>query len=248
MKRFRVFALAGLLALPVSAAAQDVIPPGQTGPQLAKSRFAVTPFVGVRVPFGGGDQFVLLEGETVSNIVISQERGGSVAAGLEAEYRVSGPWSLVGSFTVSPDGNDVARIRVTGQEDVTLSSNGAGMMFGKLGVSYRLPEPNPDTRRFHPAGFLVAAPAFVRLDPAGADASWHPALNLGVQATAPIGSARRLAFQLAIDDFITFWDTDDLRAAEEPAWSAFFGEPVSVQFDSQTSNLLVIRVGASFRV
>ena len=248
MKRFRAFALAGLLALPVSAAAQDVIPPGQTGRQLPQSRYAITPFVGVRVPYSTGDEFLFREGDGVSGIRVTQERGGSLAVGADAEYRVRGPWSLVGGVAYTPGSNDVARIRQEGQNDRTFSSDGADMLFAKAGVSFRLPEPNPDARRFHPAGFLVAAPTLIRMSPAVGDASNHLGLNLGLQATAPLGRSRRLAFQLAIDDYVAFWDTEALAESDQIRYSALLEEPVVIDYDYGISNILVIRLGASFRM
>lgn len=249
MKRFRAFVLAGLLALPVSAAAQeDVVPPGQTGRQLPRSTFALTPFVGVRVPFSTGDEFLFRQGETVSQIRVTQEHGGSFGAGLEGEYRFFGPWSLVGSVMYTPGGNDVARVREEGVEDESLSRDGPDVLLSKLGVSFRLPEPNPDQRRFHPAGFIVVAPALVRLSPEGGNATNHWGVNVGLQATAPVGRSRRLAFQLGIDDYVTFWDTDALAESDEAAWSAYYEEPVRIDYDYSASNLLVIRLGASFRL
>lgn len=248
MKRFRALALAGLVALPVSAAAQQpVVQTAEQARQLRQSRFAVTPFVGVRVPFSTGDEFLFFDDEAVSSTLVRREHGGSPTAGVEGEYRVTGPWSAVGAVSFSPAGNDTYTItQRTGQRDL-LSAGGSDMLFARLGVSLRLPEPVPDARRFHPAGFIVVAPALVHLRRDVGGSSTHPALNVGIQATAPIGRSRRLAFQLGLDDYITFWNTGTLARDDERRFSGLFGEPVRVDYNYSTTNLLMVRLGASFR-
>ena len=249
MMRFRALALAGLVAFPVSAAAQQqpTIQTPDQARQLPQAGFAVTPFVGVRVPFSTGDEFLFFGNEQVSSTRVRREHGGSIAAGLEGEYRFAGPWSLVGTASYSPAGNDAVTItQRTGQTD-ELGTDGPDMYFGRLGVSLRLPEPSPDARRFRPGGFIVVAPAVVHMRPDGGEATSHPALNLGLQATAPIGRSRRLAFQLGIDDYVTFWNTDALADNDVPAFSNLYNEPVRIDYDYATSNLLMIRLGASFR-
>lgn len=249
MKRFRALALAGLVALPVSAAAQQpVVQTAEQARQLRQSRYAVTPFVGVRVPFSTGNEFLFVGDEAVSSTLVQREHGGSVTAGLEGEYRVTGPWSVVGTVSYSPgSNNDIRVIESTGQV-TPFSGDGPDMTFARLGVSLRLPEPVPDARRFHPGGFIVVAPALVHTRPAFGESSTHPALNVGIQATAPVGRSRRLAFQLGLDDYVTFWDTDALARVDAVNYGNLFpGESVQVDYDYSMTNLLMIRVGASFR-
>ncbi|MDB4951475.1 MAG: hypothetical protein JWM27_4124 [Gemmatimonadetes bacterium] len=243
----RVIALAGLLALPALASAQrTTLPPGQTGPQLPYARWAVTPYIGVRAPLTTGNEFQYQNGEAVSTHAVSRERGGAVLGGLEAEYRFRRHWSFVGGVAASARGNDVLTFSTPSSAD-TLGADGDRFFFAKAGVSYRLPEPSPDTRRFHPGGFVTLAPALVRLDRAGLGKVNNPAVNLGLAATAPLGSSRRLAFQLAVDDYLTFWDKGKLEA-QDAAFYSTAAVPVTVHYSYSTSNILVLRLGASFRM
>ena len=89
--RFGVLALAGLLALPAAAAAQNeggfaAEPRAELVPF---TRFAITPWVGFRVPYGSGEYFVLTEtgGEQIS---VDEDRGGGVAVGLTPPRRIGG--------------------------------------------------------------------------------------------------------------------------------------------------------------
>jgi hypothetical protein len=249
MKIRSLFVLAGLAtALPAAAAAQQgqYLPAGQTGAQLPHATWAVTPFVGVRVPFSTGDQFIFREDDAVSDTRVTQERGGAVLVGLEGEYRFQGPWSLVGTVGYSPSGNDVATVE-SGSASDDFSIDGPSILMARAGVSYRLPEPSPDRRRFHPAGFIVAGPALVRTSYDGFDAVNNWAASVGLHATAPLGKSRRFAFQLGIEDYVTFWDTESLAEIEEPILSTLLGEPVAIDYDYSVSNILTLRLGGSFR-
>jgi hypothetical protein len=242
----RVIALAGLLAFPAAARAQTTIPPGQTGPQLPYARFSVTPYLGVRVPVTTGREFQFQNGEATSTHAISRERGGAVLAGAEAEYRFLRHWSLVGSAATSARGNDVLTLETPSSSD-TVGVDGDRFLFAKAGISYRLPDPSPDTRRFHPGGFITVAPALVRIARRGTAAVNNFAANVGLAATAPLGSDRRLAFQLGVDDYLTFWNKHKLEAQDAAAFSTPT-VPVTVHYSYSTSNLLVLRLGGSWRI
>ncbi|HET6231083.1 MAG TPA: hypothetical protein VFE05_13500 [Longimicrobiaceae bacterium] len=253
MKKLRLLALAGLLAVPATAHAQAGVqlPPGQTGPQLPRTRWAVTPFVGVRVPFTTGAQHVFVDSQTVSPTTVRRERGGAPMVGAEAEMRIKGPWSLVGTAAYSQEGSDVLSITLAGDSSAqAISFPGSSALFTRLGVSYRLPEPNPDSRRFHPAGFIVAAPALVRTHVKGGPSVNNWAANVGVQATAPLGRSQRLAFQIAFDDYITFWNAD-ARLTEDVAIltpTIPSTTPLRISYGSNNSNIIALRFGASFRL
>lgn len=241
----RALAVAVLLAAPAAARAQANLDPRQTGPQLPYARFAITPFVGLRAPSTGADEHLYFDGETVSTTSVSRERGGAVLGGVEAEYRFARQWSAVGSYAMSARGTDVVST-TDGSSTESVSEHGSRFSFAKLGVSYRIPDPAVDSRRFHPGGFIVVAPAWVRMEREGFDAVNNKAINLGIAATAPIGASQRLAFQIGIDDYLTWWDTDKLEAQD----AALFTTPTQtaeVDFGSSTGNIFVIRLGGSFR-
>jgi len=242
-----VLALVGLLALSTAAAAQEPAPPEQ----LPVSRFAITPFLGVSIPYSTGTTFVFTE--EFGSFAFQDERGGSAAAGLELEARVAGPVSLLGSFVYS--GSTEQRTTLVSEEgDVTsLLSDTPEMWMGRLAVSYRLPEPRPDNRRFHPAGMIFVGPALVRTNWADGDLGddlddiTHWGINFGVHAATRLGSSRRVALHLGLEDYLTFWNTDRLVARETVRFGRLFDEDTVVDMDFNASNLLLVRAGLSFR-
>ncbi|HEX2092291.1 MAG TPA: hypothetical protein VHG28_07805 [Longimicrobiaceae bacterium] len=249
--RGRLLALAGLLALPSLAAAQlpDLgRPPGQ----LPDSRFALTPFVGIRIPYTTDDEFVFTEGGP--SYRVEETRGGGLVGGVEVEARAWGPLRVLGSLAYGASGDH--DITLTSSEgDVTggLGVDAPQTWLGKLALAYRLPEPRPDNRRFHPAAFVSAGPSLVRMDFEDdaalgtlGDATHHWGVNLGIHTAAAIGS--RVAIHLGLEDYLTFWDTDRLAEREAAIYSAFLGREATVDFDGSSSNLLMLRAGVSIRL
>ena len=255
--RFGVLALAGLLTLPAVAAAQNdggfaSPPPADLVPF---TRFAVTPWVGVRVGYGSGDYFVFTEGG--EQFRLDEDRGGGASVGLNAEYQLRGPLNLVAGVAYSAANEDEINISTSGATTTTQTfiSDGPQMWFFKAGAQYRLPDPVPDNRRFHPAAYVTVAPSLVVVDYPeieGLDnddvngSSTHFGLNLGVDAVTNIGS-RGLALSFGFEDYLTFWDQDRIRLRDEAILGGFFEEPVTINYDASAANILLLRVGLSWR-
>jgi hypothetical protein len=253
--RFGVLALAGLLALPASAAAQNdggfaSEPPAGLVPY---TRFAVTPWVGFRVPYGSGDYFVATESGALFQL--DEDRGGGAALGLDAAYRLTGPLNVVAGVGYSDaDQNDLTVVDEGGGVS-SFQSDGPAVWFVKAGVQYRLPDPIPDNRRFHPAAYITVAPALVFMDwPEfegfeGDDvigSTRNFALNIGVDAVTNIGS-RGLALSFSVEDYLTFLNEDRIRVRDETLLGEFFEEPVVIDYDASTNNILMLRAGVSWR-
>lgn len=248
-------ALLGLLALPATAAAQDrpLLANEPPPERLPDHRFAITPYVGVRVPFNTGDQVIFLEGG--DQFRFSSERGGSGMVGLNAEMRLRGPVNLVVGGAYSGREQDV--LTVVGQDSsVTLFElDGPAIWFAKAGVTVRLPDPIPDNRRFHPSAFVTVAPSLIWLDWADIDgapddlngSSHHFGINLGIDAVTRLGATGGWALTLGLEDFITFWDTDALLVRDQAIGETVAGEPVTIDYDYSTSNILALRLGVSYR-
>lgn len=252
--RFGVLALAGLLALPAAAAAQNdggfaSEPPPELVPY---TRFAVTPWVGFRVPYGSGNYFAFTESGT--QFQLDEDRGGGAAVGLDAAYRITGPLNLVAGVGYS--GADQNELTVIDQDGNALQfqSDGPEVWFVKAGMQYRLPDPIPDNRRFHPAAYITVAPALVFMDwPEfeGFDDDVNGrtrnfALNIGFDAVTNIGS-RGLALSFTVEDYLTFLDEDHIRVRDEALLGDLFEEPVVIDYDQSTNNILVLRAGISWR-
>lgn len=254
--RFGVLALAGLLALPAVAAAQNdggfAAPPPED--LVPFTRFAVTPWVGVRVGYGSGDYFVFTE--SGQQYRLDEDRGGGMAVGLNAEYRLRGPLNLVGGVAYSAANEDEVNVTTVDANPTTLryGTDGPEIWFLKAGVQYRLPDPVPDNRRFHPAAYITVAPSLVLVDHPDIDvldnddvsgSSKNFGLNIGVDAVSNIGS-RGLALSFGLEDYITFWG-DNREARDEVLLGGLFEEPVTINYDASVANILMLRAGLSWR-
>jgi hypothetical protein len=253
--RLGVLALGGLLALPATAAAQD---PGGFGMEptanlVPHTSFAVTPWVGFRLGYGPGAYHVFTEG---AQYRVTEARGGNAALGLNVEARISGPLNLVGAVAYSAGDQDRLTFERLDGSRFELQSDGPSFVFAKAGLQYRLPDPIPDNRRFHPAAYLTVAPAVVITDwPAfvGFDgvtdvtgSTTHFALNVGADAVSNIGT-RGLALSLGFENYLTFWNRDPVRVRDEILFGDFFEEPVTISYDRGTASLLMMRIGLSWR-
>ena len=248
-------ALLGLLALPLTAAAQNrpLLANEPPPERLPESNFSITPYIGLRVPFntgtevlvtGGGDQFQL-----------RWERGGGPMAGVDVAARVRGPFHLVAGGAYSGRRDDLIFLQSSSTTIDTLVAQGPAYWFAKAGVQVRLADPTPDNRRFHPSAFITAAPAVVFADfndipgfsAAANRDSHHFGLNLGVDAAARVGRSDQWSFSVGVQDYLLFWDTDRLVARDTEIGEALVGEPVTVAFDYGNSNVLALRFGVSYR-
>ncbi|HKP75984.1 MAG TPA: hypothetical protein VJT67_10605 [Longimicrobiaceae bacterium] len=248
-------ALLGLLALPLAAAAQNDRPLLANEPPLERlpvSRFSVTPYLGVRVPFNSGTEILVTEGG--DQFALRSERGGAAMVGLDATARIRGPVHLLVGGAYSGRHDDVITVANTAGTDTALAQ-GAAFWFLRAGVQVRLADPAPDNRRFHPSAFITAAPAIVWTDwkdvegfPAAANGSSHHfGFNLGVDGAARIGKSDNWSFTVGAQDYVVFWNNDRLTARDETIGQVLLGEPVAVTYDYSSSNILALRFGISYR-
>ncbi len=228
---------------------------------LPRSRVAITPLLGYRIPFtrSGVCSGMIRNGPVELDVeeTVEEKRDGGAAVGGEVELRVVGPLSLVGSVAYSRPPS--ARSSVDGGQEpefepLLCPGQRPQIWLAKAGLLFRLPDPAPDRRRYRPAGFLVAAPAVVRESfreealtaDGGAGSVDHYALNLGALVVWPLGS-RHFALSFGIEDYITFWNSQALEdrfvgiAAREP------GQSAAVDFAFDQSHILLLRAGASLR-
>lgn len=253
--RSSALALAGLLALPALATAQDGVGmPTEQNPQiLPRTRFAVTLFGGARVPYTSGEYFVFTE--SGDQFRVEEERGGGFSLGVEGEVALRGPFSAIASLTYTSSDQDIYSVIVPGDSVTSLQfqSDGPTVWLAKAGLRARLPDPFRDARRHHPSAFVHVAPALVWVRqgdvegfPELGDDNLHFALNLGADAVTRIGRGP-WALSVGLEDYITFWDTESFRDRDEVIFSSIYEEPVQIEYDYGTSNILLIRVGVSYR-
>jgi hypothetical protein len=255
MKRCAL-ALLGLLALPLTAAAQDRPLPGAEPPpqRLPVAGISIMPYLGVRAPYTTGD--AVLTDQTGDQFRAATQRAGGLMGGVDVMARVAGPVSFVAGASYSGSGTDVLRVLdVQTDTFVDLSLDGPRYWMVKAGAALRLADPNPDDRRFHPSAFITVAPALVWVDwadlpgfPDDANGSSRNfALNLGADAAARIGRASNWSFAVGVQDFLTFWNEDSLRARDATLGTVLVGSPVTVDYAYNTSNILTLRLGVAYR-
>ena len=249
-------ALLGLLALPLSAAAQNDRPLLANEPppeQLPVSRFSVTPYLGFRGPFNTGSEYVTLSDGTQYRL--SWERGGGPMAGLDVAARIAGPVSAVAGFAWSGARSDVLTTESESGTTNTYSTGGPTYYFAKAGVQVRLADPTPDNRRHHPSALITVAPALVIADfpdltgyPAAANGSTTQlGANIGADAATRIGRSGRWSLQLGLQDYVVFWNTDDLSARDAVTAQGLLGSATAIDYDYNTSNIVTLRLGVSYR-
>lgn len=250
-------ALLGLLALPLAASAQDrpLLANEPPPERLPEARISIMPYIGARVPYTTGD-VVLLQSDG-DQFRIATQRGGGPMVGLDVMARVHGPVNVVGGVAYSAKREDVLRfVDVQADSSVDVTTDGPRYWMAKAGVVFRLADPEPDNRHFHPSAFITVAPALVWLDydnvngfPDAANKSvTNFALNLGADAAARIGHTSRWSFSVGVQDFLTFWNTDSLSSREVIVGELLTGGPVVVDYDYNTSNIFTLRFGVSYRI
>jgi hypothetical protein len=250
-------ALLGLLALPAAAAAQDrpLLSNEPPPERLPEARISIMPYVGARVPYTTGNAVFFLENG--DQFRVRTERGGGPMAGVDVMARVKGPINVVAGVAYSAKREDVLLIGdVQNDTTIQISTDGARYWFAKAGLVFRLADPTPDNRRFHPSAFITVAPALVWQDfgdvegfPDAANRSVRSfALDLGADAMARIGRTSRWSFSVGVQDFLTFWNTDDMRARDETVGELLLGGPVLIDYDYGTSNIFSLRFGVGYRI
>lgn len=229
--------LALLLAAPTLVAAQlDGAAPAP--------RLTVTPYAGLRAPYGGTSVVQFSLDDAV--VQLRQERSGSAAIGGEAALRVWGPLSVLAGGTYTRTGEvryfepDTTAIRFPN----LVYSSGDRMLFGKVGLSARFEGQRSlaDLRRRPSADLFVAAAVVEEFD------DLHPALNFGFQGA--IAAAPGVEVLLGLEDYLVFWDYPELTYRIGGILDDLYpGQDVrSVQLHYGLSNILQLRVGARLAV
>lgn len=230
-----------LLAAPLAADAQSAEPE-------LRPRVRVSPYFGFRIGYGESGTMTLTTPDTATAAVFETNSDGAAAAGLEADVRVWGPWSVVAGIAFA--GADLVELRTgfDNGESVTLM-NAPRLGFAKLGVALRLREPEPDFRLHRPTASIFVAPAMVWVDPPNQDLpgelddaydQW--AVNFGFKGDAPLWS-RNVLLHIGAEDYFTFWRSD--RPADRT--EQLSGDPdLRVRMDFDPSHVIVLRAGLSF--
>ena len=218
--------------------------PAQSDAPAARPRLSVTPYVGMRGPFGGEDVVQVFTARSV--FLLEEERSGSATLGADVALRVLGPLSVVAGGSYGKTGQvrffdtDTTFFR---RPDLVHSRSDA-MWFGKLGLSARFESPRSltDLRARPSTDLFVGAAAVQEFD------HWHPALNLGFQGA--LEAAPGVEFVLGLEDYLVFWDQEKLSGEMGEIVSRFYADEevqgVTLHYD--LSNIFQVRVGGRLTV
>lgn len=233
MRYTLLVALLALGAAPLAAQVEAEPPP----------RLVLSPFVGWRFGFDTFADSLLVENGTETVFVTNQEVDDGGIFGLEAEFAVWGPWSVVGSFAYGP-GSDVLVTRVTEEDTEQFVVNDRSTILARVGAQFQFPGPDPlvDQRLYRPNAYLFAAPAFVRISGEGGSDE-HIALNFGIRASGDIPWWDDIGFMLVGEDYWLVGNESDftILTGSENAFTR--GE-----IDQGGNHVLAFRAGLTWQV
>jgi hypothetical protein len=123
---------------------------------------------------------------------------------------------------------------------------------GKLGVLMRYREDSEmQLRRLNAAMFV--GPAFIhevpessRFSSTNLDARNHFGVNFGIEAEMPF-SNQMFALHAALEDYVIFWDETAMQEKLNSRILNTFGSEAAAEVDADHSNMVVLRLGLSFR-
>ena len=244
MKRHLVVAFAALLVVPRLAAAQasDV----GWGPKLR-----ITPFVGVSPSFVQTGEAVVLTNSGIATHDYDLDFASGFGMGLNVEYNFWNRFAVVGGgmWSSRSDGE-----LVDFEDERIYEIDGANFWIAKAALAVRLREIDPDLQLRRLNASLYAGPAIIHdrpkkelfTPPAAGVTQNHIALNMGAEAEMPF-SNNKMAWVLALEDYMIFWDNDDARGRVEGTLQAVTPD-AAVAVEPRKSHLWILRFGLTWRM
>jgi hypothetical protein len=205
---------------------------------------AITLFTGARTPFTTG--YITAFGPDGQPVLqLREERQAGALLGLDGEFGVGGPLRFLVGGSYSQMGRGVFmsdRDPETGEQEGFTVIYGGATWFAKAGLSYRL-QSQPtltDNRRRAATDFFVAPAIVHEMD------ATHPAVNFGFKGAFPVGTSN-VEVMVGVEDYMVFWRHSEL---ETPIRDIFggFSNADSIEFLYDTSNRLLLRLGATLRL
>ncbi|NJD10598.1 MAG: hypothetical protein FIB01_09250 [Gemmatimonadetes bacterium] len=237
-----------LLWLPAPTRAQTV--PLPSGAALDRG-LSITPFIGWATAVTRKESWSYTDGAGAAvRDQVEMRLADGLAAGLNIQLPVAGPFSLlVGATYIDRDDADFSinfgeRWIYTGSQSV-LARAGLALDLGQ--ATDRM-----TVRRLRAA--LFAAPFYMFEKPQAIanikdsdlfESARHFGLNIGIIGEVPF-ARDRVALQLAVDDYLTFWDEGVLQRLPDWLHDAAAGNATTVQADATHQWLL--HVGISLRL
>jgi hypothetical protein len=244
MKRLLVVALAAVVVIPCSAAAQTS--DAGWGPKLR-----ITPFVGISPNFKQTGEANVFSSAGFSQHDYELRFASGFGLGVGAEYNVWNRFSVLGSAMWSSRGD--AEL-LDFDDELIYEVDGTNLWLFKGAVGVRMREIDPDMQLRRLNAIIYAGPAFVHdrpkkelfTPPAAAQVENHIALNIGAEAEMPI-SNNKMAFTLGLDDYMIFWNDEDARGRIEGTLQARTAD-AEVAVEPKRSHLWMLRFGLTWRL
>lgn len=240
-----------LIVCPLPAAPQGVTRADEEA--FAPGRVSVTPFVGWRYRYAAIVDQALEAGGEVFFMSERVEVEGAPVLGAEVAVPLTGRFAAVGSFAYGFAGA-VETISVSASgSSASFSPEGGTFMFAKLGGSYQFIDRHPEFRLRELAATATLAPGMVRIDPPGNtalrsdDAIVHWGVALGADAYIPLAPWPSLALNVSIEDFITFWNTNEISSRLARDVGTETGLAVRADVDSDPTNIILLQAGVTYR-
>lgn len=220
---------------------------------LPLARVIVTPLVGYRTPHSTGIELSVDSEFDSFSILTDEDRRGAVFYGGRVMVRAIDRLSVAASLARSSSARVNSVTREPGLPPESSFSIGPDLWLGSLGLSYRLPDPSWETRRFLFAGFVSVAPGVLRevprenlsVPPEFLESVDNFTLSVSADASIALGTPN-LAVSFGVQDYITFWNGD----AHAEQFERFFersGDPAEVSAEYDTSHIIVPQIGISLR-
>ena len=243
MKRHWVFALAVLAALPRLAHAQADTGWGPV--------FRITPFVGISPGINQKGEATAFSNNNVTGHAYRVEYSSSIPIGIAVEARAWNQFTVVAEGVWAHRGD--GRL-IDFEDEVVYNTAGTNFWMGKIGLGMRLREGRSDMQLRRLNASIFIAPALVHDDPvdnittpaASNDNINQFALNLGADAELPL-SDTRLAFNIALEDWIIYWDETKYAARVGGYFQQLNSTIDAVALDADKTHFWVLRAGLSYR-
>jgi hypothetical protein len=262
MHRHTLVAAAGLLLLssPLAGQTPPLFGSEREPPTVHNAVLSITPYFGLRSPLVSDRQAtVVLPGRHPIAVDLTGERRGGGIAGAEAELRF-GPIGFVASLAASNPDHVLVTSETPSGAISQVSTDGASVYLARAAISYRFAEPHDEDgmRKYRPAAYIAVGPAIVREDYSGDgllslgddddDIVDNWALAVSLKGIQPLGS-RHVALHFGIEDYITFWNTDDAeRARLERFLDLQPGTVLDANFNYDETHIFLVHIGLSFRL
>ncbi|CAN5696127.1 hypothetical protein BH23GEM9_BH23GEM9_21560 [soil metagenome] len=245
MRSALAVALVLCLTAPAAASAQLMTVEHDT----RSPRLRITPFVAYFLPLTRQEIWAYPSGGDTEFVNATTSIGSGKAAGVHVEVAVAGPFGVTAAGGYTSRG--YSNVRVESEAPSLL--DGSDIVFGRLGISYHLPNETADLVMRRVRMSVFGAAMMMREQPGDAfglgdllqDAT-HYGGSFGFTVER-VFSNNRYALQFGVEDHVIRWDELALARIPYIYFGAPGGEPALTTATTGMSHAWLLRAGFSFR-